>query len=359
MPGRSILRSPGALYLRLPEFISALTYFSLADLGYIRKTSESKPYRQGTSPISPPRCFAMGHWRLGVGSMAVGTYGDSYFCKAWLRRREAFPYILYLCSCRPTSFLPCVNFFSEMAQENESLLQGVLDTRFPEMVLWLFNEKLEDACNRTFTVLSTSLTLQDRWVDYTNPYCPDGLPTSLAKLLRPISANGGCIECHLLEKHAGAMLEVSWPVRKAWSQNMISHIVQNLEPFISSTSEPDLVLLFPQPINPLSTHVRWTFLRCETATHLSCLSYQGKIVLLTCIIGDLVAPFISRLHSPTIFRLTATRANTVESFSRIVQFLLGFSKTEQAPILSLSPLLPTFRNPWLNYRLGSNVRSQY
>jgi hypothetical protein len=91
MPGRNILRSPGALYLRLLEFISALTYFSLADLGYIRKHQNPSHVtyacsdRQGTSPISPPRYFAMGHWRLGVGSMVVGTYSDSYFCKAWVR----------------------------------------------------------------------------------------------------------------------------------------------------------------------------------------------------------------------------------------------------------------------------------
>jgi hypothetical protein len=191
--------------------------------------------------------------------MAIGTYGDSYFCKARVRDSlhwfRMFPPCLssvsfvdeslshtYFTSVpagqHPSS--PCINFFSEMAQENESLLQGVIDARFLEMVLWLFSQQIykrlgdegfKDACNHAFTVLSTSLMVQDRWGDYVNPYCPDEVPTSLAKLIRSISASGAwsSIECHILEKHAGAMLEVSWPVRKTWSQPMIDFILQTLD----------------------------------------------------------------------------------------------------------------------------------
>ncbi|KAJ7259906.1 hypothetical protein C8J57DRAFT_1339616 [Mycena rebaudengoi] len=284
---------------------------------------------------------------------------------------------------------PCINFISEIMEENEYLTQGVLNARFLEMVLWSFGKEIhsklgdegcKDACNRAFALLSTTQAHHHRWIDYVTGYCPRGsLPTSIHQLLWAISAtkSWSVVEHRLLEKHVRTMLEVSWPIgmASAWAEDVITSVFQKLHPpeVASEFSSSFPVWDGHRPISPrrripISMRVRWTLVRCignngdvqqEMAAYLIRLSYPGKVGFLACIVEDIMAPFIHPSTAASVY-ITSLLSGGFEGFELVVQFLLGLSASNQfvqAALMNASILniLPLLSSSWNRYRIYDDV----
>jgi hypothetical protein len=110
---------------------------------------------------------------------------------------------------------------SGIAQLNGNLFHGVLDARFPEMILWVSaaqiqgrnsDKNLENECHRAFTILSQppSDDLSVLWVEQVLGLCSQEPATSLREIVNSITAQQlwAVVERRLLEMHTNAMLKM-------------------------------------------------------------------------------------------------------------------------------------------------------
>jgi hypothetical protein len=111
---------------------------------------------------------------------------------------------------------------SGIAQSNDNMFHGVLDARFPEMILWVSaaqiqgrnsDKNLENECHRAFTILSQppSDDLSVLWVEQVLGLCSQEPATCLREIVNSITAQQlwAVVERRLLEMHANAMMKMT------------------------------------------------------------------------------------------------------------------------------------------------------